>query len=109
MAHEKYADCISACNACADACDHCAVACLGESGVSDLARCIRLDIDCAALCRLAAGFMARDSECTGSICRLCAEVCDACAEECEKHDHDHCRQCAQACRDCAAKCREMAA
>ncbi|MFW5824470.1 MAG: four-helix bundle copper-binding protein [Marinobacter sp.] len=109
MAHEKYADCISACNACADACDHCSVACLGESGVAELARCIRLDMDCAAICRLAAGAMARDSECVPSFCQVCADVCDACAAECEKHDHEHCRQCAQACRYCAKACREMAA
>ncbi|QIB64418.1 four-helix bundle copper-binding protein [Kineobactrum salinum] len=109
MTSEKYSTCIDACNACADACDHCSVACLGEPGVANLGRCIRLDMDCAALCRLAAGFMSRDSEHASSICRACAELCDACAQECEKHDHDHCRQCAQACRDCAAACRDMAA
>lgn len=109
MAHDKYADCIRACNTCADACDHCAVACLDESNVSHMARCIRLDMDCAALCRLAAGYMARGSECVSTLCRACADICDACADECEKHDHDHCRQCAQACRECARACREMAA
>lgn len=109
MSHQKYDNCIKVCNACADACDHCSVACLGESGVDRLARCIRLDIDCAALCRLAAGAMARGSEFAGAICRVCAEVCDACAEECEKHDHDHCRECARACRECAEECRKMAA
>lgn len=109
MAHEKYADCIKACNVCADACDHCSVACLDEDNVAAMARCIRLDMDCAALCRLAAGYMARDSECVSTICRACADVCDACADECGKHDHDHCKQCAQACRDCAERCREMAA
>ncbi len=109
MAHEKYADCIKACNDCADACDHCSVACLEETNIAALARCIRLDIDCAAICRLASGYMARGSECANTICRACADICDACAEECEKHEHNHCKQCAQACRDCAKKCREMAA
>lgn len=109
MAHQKYADCIAACNACADACDHCSVACLDEDNVEKMARCISLDIDCASLCRLAAAFMARDSEWVATLCRTCAEVCDACADECGKHDHDHCKQCAEACRRCAKTCREMAA
>lgn len=109
MSHEKYQECIKACNVCADACDHCSTACLGESALDSLTRCIRLDIDCAALCRLAAGVMARGSEWAGAICRLCAEVCEACAEECEKHDHNHCRECAKACRACAEACRAMVA
>lgn len=109
MAHEKYAECIQACNQCADACDHCSVACLEEANVQEMARCIQLDIDCAALCRLAAGFMARGSEFASVICSACADLCEACAEECEKHQHDHCKRCAQACRNCAEVCREMAA
>lgn len=109
MAHQDYAECIRACNVCAVACDHCSVACLDESNVAAMARCIRLDMDCATLCRLTTAFMARDSECVGTICRACADVCDACADECDKHDHDHCKQCAQACRDCANACRQLAA
>lgn len=109
MAHERFKDCIAACNRCADACDYCSVACLAESDVNQMARCIRLDIDCAALCRFAAGAMARDSECASTICSLCADVCDACGDECDKHDYDHCQQCAKACRECAEACRKMAA
>lgn len=107
MAHEQYRACIEACSACADACDHCATACLGESDVAAMARCIALDVDCAQICRVAAGAMARDSELAGAICALCAEVCATCAEECARHAHDHCRQCAEACRRCAEACRGM--
>ena len=106
--HAEYATCIEACNACADACDHCATACLAEDDPKPMARCVALDMDCAALCRLAAGFMARGSECVSTVCAACAEVCEACAEECGKHDMDHCRACAEACRRCAAECRRMA-
>lgn len=111
MAHEdKYRSCIAACNACADACDHCARACLSEADVAPLARCIGLDIDCAAVCRVAAGAMARDSECSRALCRACAEVCQACGDECARHTAmDHCRACADACRRCAEECRRMAA
>jgi hypothetical protein len=107
--HDHYRSCIEACNACADACDHCATACLAEPDVKMMARCIALDIDCAAICRLAAGSMSRGSELAQSICGLCADVCEACGEECAKHDHmQHCRACAEACRRCAEECRRMA-
>lgn len=83
MAHEHYTTCIEACNSCADACDHCATACLAEANPKPMARCIALDMDCAAICRMAAGFMARDSEFAESLCTLCAEICDACGAQCE--------------------------
>ena len=108
MAHREHQSCIDACNACADACDHCAVACLREDDVGMMAECIRLDIDCAAICRLCVGFMARGSDFDSRLCALCAEVCDACAAECGKHKHDHCKACAEACKRCAAECRRMA-
>jgi hypothetical protein len=109
MAHRQYADCIAACNACADACDHCFAACLAEDDVKMMARCIALDVDCAAICRLAAGYMARGSELAPRLCAMCAEVCEACGEECAKHRHGHCQECAAACRRCADACRRMAA
>ena len=99
--------CIDACNTCADHCDHCAVSCLSETNVKEMARCIALDIDCAAICRLAASYMARGSEFTMDICECCAKICDACADECAKHQNDHCQQCAEACRKCAIACRSM--
>lgn len=100
--------CIDACNACADACDTCAASCLREDDVKMMSACIALDIDCAALCRLTAGFMARGSELAGYISQTCAEVCQACADECGKHAMQHCQDCAAACRACADQCRQMA-
>lgn len=102
-----YDTCIQACNACADACDRCASACLHEDDVKMMARCIALDIDCAAICRPAAGFRARDSDHAAALCGLCAQVCQACGDECGRHSHDHCQQCAQACLRCADACRAM--
>ena len=106
--HQDYASCIAACNACADACDHCAAESLKEPDVAMMVQCIRVDIDCAALCRLAAGYMARRSEFVHEVCRLCAEICEACARECEKHPYEHCKACARACRRCAEECNRMA-
>lgn len=109
MPHQQFQSCIDACNSCATACDHCAAACLQENDVKHLVRCIQLDLDCAAVCRLAAGAMGRGSELAGMICDTCVKVCDACAEECERHSAmEHCRECAEACRRCADECRRMA-
>jgi hypothetical protein len=108
MAERRYAACIEACNACADACDHCACACLAEDDPKPMARCIALDMDCAALCRLAASYMARDSENAQALCALCSEICAACRGECSTHDMDHCKACAEACRRCEEECKRMA-
>jgi hypothetical protein len=99
--------CIDACNACAQACDACASACLREDDVKMLAACIRTDLDCAAVCRMAASFMGRGSEFVHETCRLCGQICAACAAECARHDHDHCQRCAAACRRCADECRKI--
>lgn len=108
MAHHKYQQCIDACYTCAAACDHCATACLTEPDPGKMADCIRLDLDCADICRLAAAAMARNSDNVAAFCRLCAEICDKCAKECDAYDHDHCKECAEACRKCAEECRKMA-
>ncbi len=100
--------CIQACNACADACDRCVSDCLKEEDVKSMTDCITLDIDCAAICRLSAGYMARRSSSAGKLCEFCAGVCEACAAACGKHPVDHCQACAEACRRCAHACRTMA-
>jgi hypothetical protein len=108
MAHEHFKSCIAACNDCAVACDHCAAACLKEPDVAAMARCIQMDIDCAAICRLAVGYMARGSELAADVCELCAAICEECGKECAKHPMAHCQDCAKACRRCAEECRRMA-
>ncbi|MBX3201597.1 MAG: four-helix bundle copper-binding protein [Labilithrix sp.] len=107
MDQERIASCIEACNECAEACEYCADACLDEDDVEDLVECVRLDRDCADLCRLVAAFLARGSSFSPAIAAACAEACDACAAECDEHEMEHCRACAEACRDCAAECRRM--
>ncbi|MDO9635493.1 MAG: four-helix bundle copper-binding protein, partial [Thiobacillus sp.] len=94
MPHTEFASCIEACNDCAVACDRCAAACLQEPDPKPMARCIALDIDCAALCRLAAGFMARGSEFAQAVCALCAQICETCGAECSQHPHELCQACA---------------
>lgn len=108
MSHEQHKKLLDALHACAIECSHCATACLDESDVQMLARCIRLDVDCAELCRLVSGFLARGSEHANHLLAECAELCEDCASECDTHSHmDHCARCAQACRECAEACRSV--
>lgn len=93
---------------CVRACEMCAIACLQEKEVDMLRECIRLNMDCAAICELSAKFMIRESRFHVDICRLCADICQACAEECDRHQHmSHCKECSKTCRECAEACRTM--
>ena len=108
MSHEKNQKTIEMLNNCATECNHCTIACLDEQEVKMLAKCIKLEIDCAEICRLTASFASRGSIHAMHIMNECAEICDACAAECEKHAHmEHCKKCAEACRECAEECRSM--
>ena len=105
MSHEQNQGLLDALAKCAAECSHCATACLDEQDVKMLARCIKLDIDCAEICHLAASYVSRGSEHAQHILNECAEICEACAEECDKHSHmEHCRRCAEECRACAELC-----
>lgn len=111
MAYENNRELLDALNSCAAECNHCATACLDEQDVNMLSRCIKLDIDCADICQLAAAYVARGSEHTQHLLKECADICEACAAECEKHaahGMEHCRICAEACRRCAEACTNMA-
>jgi hypothetical protein len=107
MTHERFEECIEACNRCAAECEHCASACLKEDNVKMMTRCIELDMDCSLLCVVTSKLLARGSEEGFHIAQHCAEVCRKCAEECRKHDVEHCQQCADACEDCADECEKV--
>lgn len=105
MSHEKHMVLIETLNDCAIECSHCAMACLDEEDVSMLRHCIKLDLDCAEICRTTASMLSRGSEHGEHLLKECVEICNACAEECEKHSHmEHCRRCAEECRLCADEC-----
>jgi hypothetical protein len=97
---------LNALNACANACNYCTTACLAEPDIIMMVDCIRLDIDCAAICTLTASFIARRSMHGKHLLKECAELCGLCAAECEKHKHmQHCADCAKACRECEKACK----
>ena len=96
------------CNDCAAACEHCAIACMSETDPQAFRSCMQTTLDCAAICRLVAQLIARDSRFTREMYLVCAQVCEATAAECEKHVADHCQISAELCRTCADECRRMA-
>ena len=107
MSESAYQTCADACNACAAACDACLSACLLEPEVQPLVRCIALDLECAALCRLLAGFADRGSKFAPALAASCLTLCEACAAECQQHPHAHCQTCAAACRTCIDACQRL--
>ena len=98
MESGAYTRCAEACNSCADACDRCLSACLLEFDKGEMAHCVALDLECAATCRLLAGFASRGSTFAPQLAGFCSTMCAACQQECSKHSHDHCQRCAEACR-----------
>jgi hypothetical protein len=100
-------DCLLACNQCAAACLECASACLKESDPKRMVHCIKLDMECADVCCLAAASIARGDVHMKAVCSLCAEVCKTCTIECAKHLMEHCQRCAEACQRCSDACTRM--
>lgn len=109
------AQCIEECFSCAATCTSCADACLSEESVSELRKCIRLNLDCADVCDVTGRVLMRQTEYDAPTSKAqlqsCREACRTCAEECERHAemHEHCRICAEACRRCEKACEELLA
>ena len=96
--------CINTCNDCATECGNCFAKMVGKECMNErLMSCI----ECAAICRLCADAMARNSPFAKQTSKLCAEICDWCANQCGAHDMDHCKICAEACLRCAEACGKM--
>lgn len=105
---------VSAIATCATICTSCADACLAEPHVQNLARCIRLNLDCAELCATTARVVERmtqaDTAVQRDLLRACEAACQVCGAECESHAqmYEHCRLCAEACHHCEQVCGELA-
>ncbi len=81
-------ECIEACFDCAQSCMACADACPGEWDVRMLARCIRLDLDCADVCEATGRILSRptstDPQMVRAAVRACARACELGGDECEQ-------------------------
>ncbi len=107
---DALAELIDSCLECVQACTACADACLGEGNVEMLARCIRLDLDCADVCDATAKILSRqvpyEPEMAQPVVQACARSVKLCGDECEQHaeHHEHCRVCMESCRRCEEAC-----
>jgi hypothetical protein len=107
MLHHNHSALIKTLLDCALTCEMCATACLSEKDVSMMTECIRLDRDCADICKQAATLLQRDSKIGHQFLVLCEEICRMCGEECKKHSRiEHCRKCSEMCLQCAEACHE---
>jgi hypothetical protein len=103
----QFASCVQACDTCAVACDYCVGASLLDPHPKELARCAAMAFDCALVCRLLSGAIARRSQFTKELAMACAQVCEACATECKQHTSDHTEKCYEVCTFCAQECRKV--
>lgn len=106
--------CIEACFTCVGSCTACADACLSERRIDELLVCIRVNLDCAAICSATGAVVARSKsgasrQVLESQLTVCIATCRVCADACRRHAemHEHCRVCADACEACAAACSDM--
>ena len=103
---DALSDCLQACVADVDA-D------LAEPNVIEMVKCIRLCLDCVAVCTATLGVTSRQSSYDPSVVKplleACVATCKSCGDECERHApmHQHCRVCADACRRCERACRKL--
>jgi hypothetical protein len=92
---------------CKAACNNCLTSCLDEKDVKMMAKCIKLDLDCAKICEITADFISRQSDHAQHLIKECIEICTKCAQECVKYDMEHCQRCAVACKKCAEVCKNF--
>ena len=98
---------------CANTCNQCADACLSEERLEPLAKCIRLNLDCAAICSAVSSILSRQTEYDANVTRpaleACIAACHSCGDECASHaEHmEHCRVCADVCRTCEQACQDL--
>jgi hypothetical protein len=110
----QLAEAIDALVDCANTCTQCADACLSE-GDASLAKCIRLNLDCADICATTSRVVSRQTEYDANVTRplleACIAACRSCGDECASHaEHmEHCRICSEQCRRCEETCRELLA
>jgi hypothetical protein len=107
MGYHENKKIIEACLKCAALCNHCASSCLQEIDIKMMAKCIQLDMECAAICYATAQLLSLGSKHSKAMAKLCAELCQDCHKECKKHENKHCQECSDACKECAEACLSL--
>ena len=91
-------------------CAACADACLAEEAPEHLRDCIRINLNCAAVCSATARLLVNHHASAAGVLHAqlhaCILSCQACADICATHaeQHEHCAICAETCRRCQEKC-----
>jgi hypothetical protein len=105
---------IDACFNCVEICTACADACMSEGDIQRLIGCIRLNLDCVAVCAATGSILSRSNKAghrqlLEAQLTTCIAFCRACAAECGRHAdmHKHCQVCAETCSACAEACDAM--
>jgi hypothetical protein len=101
----ELASVIDALTNCAQTCTACADACLSEPAdqLASLTRCIRDNLDCAAICDTTASVLSRhtgyDANLTRAQVQSAIQATKTAGESCAEHrdTHEHCRICAEVC------------
>lgn len=114
MLDKTHVKCLDHCTACAAVCNEAAAHCLAETCKASAHRDMHASahqfaMDCAAMCSVSAGLVARKSPLMAAMCTACAEACRRCGEACEKAQGDAAimKDCVRICRECESSCREM--
>ena len=93
---DALAEVIDCCLECVQACTACADACLGEGNAEMLARCIRLDLDCADICDATAKILSRqvafEPEMAQPVVDACARAVKLCGDNQPRRERDHVRE-----------------
>jgi hypothetical protein len=105
---------IDACFNCVETCTACADACMSEGDIQRLIACIRLNLDCVAVCAATGSILSRSNKAghrqlVEAQLTTCIAFCRACAAECARHSdlHKHCQVCAEICTACVTACDAM--
>src|SRR6266481_271320 len=86
--------CIDACFNCVETCTACADACLSEAQVERLVACVRVNLDCAAVCGATGSVLVRANKAgmrqlLEAQLTTCIAFCRGCADECDRHAEAH--------------------
>ncbi len=105
MSQAEIDQCIQNCHNCYNACLQTAAKYQQSGKQNEQAVYMRLLLDCADICQVSESFMRRQSERSGYICGICAQICEECANHSDQMGET---DCANACRNAAWSCGQMA-
>jgi hypothetical protein len=92
---------------CAITCERCVSLCMNEDDPSLMAKCIKLNLDCADMCLHTIKSTTSNFLLVRNSLAAVKELCQKCAQEYRKFKIDYCQACADICERCAAECHDQ--